>query len=66
MSEFTPREAAHSIAIGWLYHAYHDRTSDIDDSGPPSHQREVRRQVARLHNFLLRESGMDGQELGEG
>ena len=68
MSEFTPREEAHSIAIGWLYNAYHNRTGegdlgDLRDSGSPSHQRQVKRQVAKLHNALLKESGMVGQEV---
>ena len=70
MSEFTPREEAHSIAIGWLSHAYHGRVAegglgDLRASGPPSHQRRVKRQVAKLHNHLIRESGMAGQELDE-
>ena len=70
MPEFTPTEEAHSIAIGVLYNAYHGRIADGDlgdlrDSGPPSHQTKVRRQVAKLHHVLLKESGMDGQELDE-
>ena len=70
MPEFTPTEEAHAIAIGWLSNAYHGRVAegdlgDLRDSGPPSHQRRVKRQVAKLHNHLIRESGMDGQELDE-
>lgn len=70
MSELTPREEAHSIAIGWLSNAYHNRTGegdlgDLRNSGPPSHQTKVRRQVAKLHNHLLRRSKMDGQDLEE-
>ncbi len=65
-SQFTPREAAYSIAIDWLHAVYNERTADIEDiDDRASVQREVRRQVAALHNRLLRQSGLDGLEIGE-
>lgn len=62
----TPREAAYSVAIDWLSHAYHGLTNDVPemtDSEPE--QRAVRKQIAKLHNRLLRDSGMDGLEINE-
>lgn len=57
----TPRECAHDMAIGWLRAVHEKRTGDLADLKlPPAHEREVKAQIAKLHNRLLDESGMDG------
>lgn len=63
---YTPREAAHDIAIGWLRNAYNGATADLasyDDRD--RYERELKKQIAKLHNRLLRDSGLDGSEIGD-
>lgn len=63
---YTPKEAAYDIAICWLYNAYAEHTNDIaryDDR--PSVQKEIKRQIAKLHNKLIRKTTLDGIELDE-
>lgn len=62
---FTPREESYSIALEWLRLAYDQTTDDIDEehSGPLGRRSATRRQVAKLHNRLLQQSGMEGIEL---
>ena len=63
---YTPKEEAQNIAMGYLRLAYEGKTADIEEADDrPSVQRGIRRQVAKLHNKLLRDSGMDGLELEE-
>lgn len=64
---YTPREAAYDVALGWLSNAYHGRTADvetIDDRA--SYQKQLKQQIAKLHNKLLRDSKLDGVELYDG
>ena len=59
----TPKEAAADILIGWLRNVFEERTSDIERTGPPSFQAEVRKHIAKLHNVVLDKSGLDGTPL---
>lgn len=64
--EYTPREAAHDIAIGWLRHAYLDVTNDLNYyAKTPAQKRELKNAIAKLHNRLLSESKLDGMALNE-
>lgn len=57
---FTPKEAAYDIAIGWISNVIEGYASDLDDIEPPSRRKQVRKQLAKLHNRLLDQSGLDG------
>ena len=64
---FTPREAAYSIAIDWVYSAHNKSTSDVDEASTTkkgnvseSFETKLKRQLAILHNELLDKSGLDG------
>jgi len=62
----TPREEAYSIALGWLQNVYNEVTADLDDSSEhEGFKHETKAQVAKLHNRLLKASGLDGIELNE-
>ena len=61
---YTPREAAYTIALGWLDAAYHEWTNDIDQfDGPPAFDRALKEQLVKLHDQLLEQSGLDGTSL---
>jgi len=62
----TAREEAYNIALGYLRNVYDGKTADIENADPrETIQREVKRQVAKLHNRLLKASAMDGIDLDE-
>jgi hypothetical protein len=64
--EYTPKEAAYEIVMGWAKIAYNEGTADVSQlGGPPSYRREVKRQLAKLHNQLLEKSGLHGILLSE-
>jgi len=63
--EFTPRECAHSLTIGWIHHMVKGRTSDLAEQAPCAYRRQVKRQLIKLHNKLLDQSGLDGVYLEE-
>lgn len=63
IGSYTPREVAFDFAIAELYHDYHDTggrcwVEDYDDR--PHMIKKIKRQIAKLHNRLLEESGLDG------
>ena len=60
---FTPKELAYSLTMDWMRAMHQGATSDLDDD-TPSFQRETRMQLAKLHNKLLVDSGLDGLPLG--
>lgn len=63
---YTPRQAAIDIALGWLTAAYEGKTDDVKQyAHTPGLQRDLRREIARLHNELLDESDLDGTALDE-
>lgn len=59
---YTPKQLAHEIALGWLREVYADRTGDLSGL-TEAQQREVKAHIARLHDRLLSESGLDGSPL---
>ena len=63
---YTPKETAYAVAIGWLDNAYHGATQDVECFDERPHvQKQIKRQIAKLHNKLLRKSNLDGIELEE-
>lgn len=60
---FTPKQEAYDIAISWLRNAYEGKTNDIDAT--PARARDIRRQVAKLHNRLMAAGKLDGLPLNE-
>jgi hypothetical protein len=66
-TDYTPTEAAHDIAMGWLANAFKDKTSDLNDyagrNATKARMRALRKAIAKLHNFLLDRSGLDGLPL---
>lgn len=60
---YTPKEQAADILLGWLRAAYEGNTADVENSGTPAFQAEVRRHLANLHNVVLQNSGLDGLPL---
>ena len=63
---YTPREEAYDIAIGWLSNVYKRYTNDIENiEGSPAFRKEVRKQVAKLHNRLAEKVYLDIIPLGE-
>ncbi len=61
---FTPRQAARNLVMGWVRAMVSNRTADIEDMQmQPSLEREVRKQLAKIHNRLLDETGLDGNYL---
>jgi len=61
---YTPREAALDIAIGWLSNAHAGRTSDLSDyANTDAQTRVLKNAIARLHNRLLNTSQMDGMNI---
>lgn len=64
--QYTPRETAFDIVIEELYQCFHgcptrNWLNDYDDR--PHMQRKIKVQIAKLHNKLLKQSGLDGLEL---
>lgn len=59
---YTPKQLAHEIAIGWLREVHADRTGDLSGM-TESQRREVKDQIARLHDRLLSDSKLDGTPL---
>lgn len=64
INELTPREFAYDLAIGWLANAYRGFTGDLDDL-TPAQKREVKAQIAKLHNRLMDQANLNGTHLGE-
>lgn len=61
---FTPKEQAADILLGWIKAAHDGNTADVENSGTPAFQAEVKRHLARLHDVVLENSGLDGLPLG--
>lgn len=61
----TPKEAAYTFAIEDARAVAEDPYWIEQMTDVLSEQKAVYRQLAKLHNKLLRESGMDGTELKE-
>lgn len=64
INEMTPRQFAHDLAAGWLANAYRGFTGDLDDL-TPAQKREVKAQIAKLHNRLVEQADLDGPTLGD-
>ncbi len=73
--DLTPKTVALDIAVGWIAAAYRGHTSDMFDGSitengrhSDAFERQVKRQLAKLHNRMLR--GMNDDlniyELDEG
>lgn len=63
---YTGKQVAIDIALGWLAAAYRGETNDVGYyASTPGLQRDVRREIAKLHNKLLDESELDGIALEE-
>ncbi len=63
---YTPRQAARNLTMGWIRAMVANRTADIEDMCMvASLEREVRKQLAKIHNRLLDEMGpeLTGQYL---
>jgi len=61
---FTPKEGAYDIAIGWLRATFKGSTNDIENyATAPAQVRDLKNQIAKLHNKLLDDSGLDGTYL---
>lgn len=60
----TPRQFAHDLAAGWLANAYRGSTGDLD-ALTPAQKREVKAQIAKLHNRLLEQVDLDSTPLGD-
>lgn len=52
----TPKEEAIAIAVGWLHNAYFNKTGDLDKL-TGAERREVKKQIAKLHNSLAEKIG---------
>lgn len=62
--EFTPTEAAVSIALGWLSAAYQGSTGDLQHfAQTPGQEKALKKAIASLHNKLLDKSTLDGLPL---
>lgn len=66
----TPREVAHHIAMDALARAFKEETAfDLfcwaSDIKSPSQRKQAKQWVAKLHNKLLEQSGLDGSTLNE-
>lgn len=60
----TPRQFAHEIALDWLRAVHQEKTGDLADL-TPAKRRDTLAAIAKLHNKILAESGLDGLPLGE-
>ena len=62
----TPKEVAYMVAVDWLEAAYRGATSDLQKhSGTPSFDKEVKKQIAKLHDQLQGRMKFDGSFLSE-
>ena len=59
IDNMTPRQFAHDLALEHLRQVGHGYTSDLDGL-TPAQRREAIAALARLHDFLLDRSGLDG------
>lgn len=61
---YTPHEQAHAIAITLLDQSIRERPAEFDewsDDGFTNKERdEVKKQIAAIHDRLLKASGLDG------
>ena len=64
INDLTPREFAYDLAAGWLANAYREATGDLADL-TPAQKREVKAQIAKLHNRLMEQANLNGAHLGE-
>ena len=64
INELTPREFAYDLATGWLANAYREATGDLADL-TPAQKREVKAQIAKLHNRLVEQANLGNMPLGE-
>lgn len=60
----TPRQFAHEIALDWIRAAYQEKTGDLAHL-TPAKRRDTLAALAKLHDKLLADSGLDGLPLGE-
>lgn len=60
---YTPKQLAHDIVVGWIREVHDQHTADLQ-SLTDSQRREVQKHLARLHDTLLSDSGLDGLPLG--
>lgn len=66
VNDYTPREVAHSIALEWLRAAWMERTDDLNSFNlTPGALRNAKKQIVKLHNKLLEQSGLDGTFIEE-
>lgn len=63
---YTPREQAYDIVIGWIYNVHHEYTQDISHlDSTESFKKEVKKQLAKIHNKLLEKANLDGVPLDD-
>lgn len=61
---FTPKDLAMDITLGWIHDAATGKTRDVSSRSPtPGFERETYRQLSKLFNRMLRNSGLDGLEI---
>lgn len=58
----TPRQLAHDLAMGWIKSMYRGHTGDLDDL-TPARKRDTLAALAKIHDRLLEDSGLDGLPL---
>ena len=63
INDYTPKQYAYDVAIGWIREVHNQHTADLQ-SLTDSQRREVQKHLARLHDTLLSDSGLDGLPLG--
>lgn len=64
----TPAKTAYQVALDNLYDThslYLAGQANDENHTTPGKQRKVAKQIAKLHNRLLKKSGLDGLELDE-
>lgn len=59
----TPKEAAAVMILKHIRNMHEGYTNDVEDSGPPAFQREVKKHLAKVHNVVLDSTGLDGLPL---
>lgn len=59
----TPKEAVAAMILKHIKNMHEGYTNDVEDSGPPSFQREVKKHLVGLYKVILDNSGLDGLPL---
>jgi len=63
---YTPKEAAITIALAWISGAATGATADVENMDDrESVQKAIRVQLARIHNRMLDNSNLDGLHVDE-